>query len=577
LRLESRSLTENGLDRKGIHSLVDRSDFLNLKNKRYPEISMINRLLVCIVVLCMTFTNNSFGKETTPSDGQEIRNISERLGTALESKDCDAIMLHYLLGERLAVKELRTLDGKQVAVSELEEFINRTLEKANVAGLSCAIINDSQVVYRQSFGFKNKKVGSHNDKETIFSAASFSKPVFAYLVMLLAEEGVIDLDKPLHLYLEKPLPEYPAYADLKGDERYKQITARMVLSHTTGFPNWRFFTQDGKLKFVFPPGTRHSYSGEGIVLLQMVIEKITGKDLETLAREKIFRPLGMKRSGYVWQEAFENNVASPHDQYGRQRGAQIRRDKPDAAGSMVTTAGDYARFIVGLLNAKGRRKASVDELLRPHVAIAYKNMFGPGAGQGTTENQGIKLAWGLGWGRFDTPYGRAFFHTGHDNGWQNYTVTYADKGIGIVLLSNSDNFESVAKEIVAKAIGDVYSPFGWLGYPAFDSSRANRPPPPDPVAIDMDPKVLATYAGTYDMKPTTTFHIKFEGDSLSILDRDGKSWVRLHSESETRFFIKGEEDYRFVFVRSDSGGVTGLQLEYQGTGLPLAKKVVSGQ
>ena len=102
--------------------------------------------------------------------------------------------------------------------------------------------------------------------------------------MLLVEEGVIDLDKPLQAYLAKPLPDYPAYADLAGDERYKQITARMVLSHSTGFPNWRQFEPDGRLKFLFAPGARYSYSGEGFALLQMVVEEITGRDLETLAQ-----------------------------------------------------------------------------------------------------------------------------------------------------------------------------------------------------------------------------------------------------------------------------------------------------
>ena len=469
--------------------------------------------------------------------------------------------------------KVRTLDGKQVSIPELEAFINQTMEKADVTGLSCAIINDNKIVYQNAFGYRDKKSGTRTDQKTIFSAASFSKPVFAYLVMLLVEEKRIELDKPLYHYLDKPLPEYPDYADLKGDERHKQITARMVLSHTTGFPNWRFLRRDGKLNIMFPPGTRHSYSGEGIALLQMVIEKITGKDLETLAGEKIFRPFKMSRTSYVWQMAYEGNVASPHDEFGRPRGEPIRRDKPGAAGSMVTTAADYARFLVGLLNAKGTRKATIDVMLQPQVRITARNMFGPGASQETNENEAIRLAWGLGWGRFDTPHGRAFFHTGHSFGWQNYTVTFADKGIGIVLLSNSDNFESVAREIVGKAIGDTFSPFGWLGYPQFDPSRAKRTPPPEPVAITVDPAILATYAGTYDMMPTAMLQIRFEGDSLSILDRDGKRWKRLYAESETRFFVKGDEDYRFEFIRNDSGRVSGLRLEFQALRFPPAKRV----
>jgi CubicO group peptidase (beta-lactamase class C family) len=468
---------------------------------------------------------------------------------------------------------LKTLDGGSITTTELEAFIVQTMEKADVTGLSCAILNDSQIVYQKAFGYKNRGEGTRNDEQTLFSAASFSKTVFAYLVMLLGEEKVIDLDKPLYQYLDKPLYEYPAYADLKGDDRYQQITARMALSHTTGFPNWRFLTEDGKLSIMFPPGSRHSYSGEGIALLQMIVEVITGKDLEALAQEKIFQPFGMTRSSYIWQPQFEANYASPHDEFGRPRGEKIQRTKPDAAGSMVTTAGDYARFLVGMLNAKGQRKATMDEMLQPQIVINYKRMFGPDASTMTDENQDIHLAWGMGWGRFDTSYGRAFFHTGNGIGWKNYTVTYADKGIGIVMLSNSDNFESVAEEIAKKAIGDVYSPYDWLGYVPFDPAREKKLPPTDPVAIDVDPAILAAYAGTYDMQPTAIFQVKFEDNHLFLKSQEGQSWEPLLAETEVNFFVKGQEDYRFIFIRDGAGTVTALQLVYQGMQLPLAKKV----
>jgi len=471
---------------------------------------------------------------------------------------------------------LRLVDGRSVPTAELEASIEQLMEKADVTGLSCAIINEGRVVYRKAFGDRNKSTGARNDEETVFAAASFSKAFFAYLVMLLAEEGVVNLDKPLYKYLARPLYEYPAYADLKSDERYKLITARMVLSHSTGFPNLRSLVPDGRLKFLFSPGERHSYSGEGINLLQMVIEEITGKDLETLAQEKIFHPLGMTRSSYVWQAVYEEDIAFPHDEFGRPRGLSIQQLQLNAGagGSMATTAGDYARFIsLGILNVDGKRKATIDEMLRPQIAINYKNMFGPGAWQETDQYQDIRLAWGLGWGRFDTPHGRAFFHTGHGPGWQNYTVTYADKGIGIVLLSNSDNFETAAQEILEKTIGDVYTPFGWLGYIPFDPSRPKTPPPPDPVAIEVDPTILATYAGTYDMQSTALFQIKFEGSQLWIRSMDGKSWDRLYAETEARFFVKGEEDYRFEFIRDESGSVTALRLEIQGIPFPVAPKM----
>ncbi|UCC76068.1 MAG: beta-lactamase family protein, partial [Anaerolineales bacterium] len=320
---------------------------------------------------------------------------------------------------------LKTLDGGWVSVDELEDFINDTMQQAGVTGLSCAIINDSQIVYRQAFGVKDTNIAGRADENTIFAAASFSKPLFAYLVMLLTEEGIIELDRPLQDYLRKALPGYPGYTDLEGDNRYKQITARMALSHSIGFPNHRWLTTDGRLRFLFEPRSRFHYSGEGIQLLQMVIEEITAKGLEDLAREKVFGPLGMGKSSYVWQPAYEDNCAVPHDEFGRPKRLQ-RRTGADAAGSMVTTAGDYAQFVIALLNATGQRKATIEEMLQPQIAISSTSMFGPGSWEDTDRDRRASLSWGLGWGRFDSDHGRAFFHTGHDFGWQNYTVTYPD-------------------------------------------------------------------------------------------------------------------------------------------------------
>ncbi|MBM3237135.1 serine hydrolase [Candidatus Poribacteria bacterium] len=479
------------------------------------------------------------------------------------------IVLHCALaGIKNTGESLKTLSGAPVSISALEASVSQIMEKAGVTGLSCAIINDSEIVYQKAFGLKNKNSGARNDEETIFSAASFSKTVFAYLVMLLVEEKIIDLDKPLYEYLNQPLHEYPAYEGLKEDGRYKQMTARMVLSHSTGFPNWRFLTRDGKLNIMFPPGERFNYSGAGIVLLQMVIEEITGRCLEELSQEKIFASLGMTRSSYIWQKEYENNFALPHDEFERPQRLS-RWQKADAAGSMLTTAGDYARFLVGILNAKGKRKASIEEMLKPQISITSERMFGPGAWEDTDENRALQLSWGLGWGRFNGEHGRAFFHTGHGFGWQNYTVTYADRGIGIVLLSNSDNFESVAKEIVERAIGDIHSPFDWLGYIPFDPSR-KKVPPPEPVAIEVNQSILETYVGVYEVMPGEMIFIKFEQDSL-FCSSDSAIWEQMFAESETRFFVK-LDNARFPFLKDAAGMVTGLSLQIQGLELP-AKKV----
>jgi hypothetical protein len=211
-------------------------------------------------------------------------------------------------------------------------------------------------------------------------------------------------------------------------------------------------------------------------------------------------------------------------------------------------------------------------MMQPQIAISSTSMFGPGSLRGVSGNCRVDLSWGLGWGRFDSEHGRAFFHTGHDFGWQNYTVTYMDKGIGIVLLSNSDNFESVAREIVGKAIGDRHSPFDWLGYIPFDPAKI-KTPPPEPVAIEVAPAILASYAGTYAWIQDggeRLIRIKLEGKQLLITD--GKEWSPLYAETETRFFVKGD-DTQFLFITDDSGVVVGLSLVIQGLTLPMAQKI----
>jgi CubicO group peptidase (beta-lactamase class C family) len=451
---------------------------------------------------------------------------------------------------------LKSLDGKAIPAPKMEAVVEQIMKYAGVAGLSCAVINDAKIVYVKAFGFRNKKQETRNDEETIFSAASLSKTVFACLVLKLAEKGKIDLDKPLAEYLRKPLDEYPKYADLKGDYRYQKISARIVLSHQTGFPNWRFLTEEGKLLFLFDPGARYSYSGEGVALLQMVVEEITGRGLEQLAREIVFDPLGMTRTSYVWKEEFEKNYAWPHDEFERPR-MKERRSDAAAAGSMQTTAQDYARLLEDILQAKNLSRAAVKEMLIPQVAITSERMFGPGSLRETEANKHIHLSWCLGWGRFDSEHGRAFFHTGHEFGFQNYTVTYPDAGIGVVFLSNSDNFESVARKIVTAVIGPDESPFDWLGYPRFDP-KTKKAPPPEPKAIEVEAGILADYLGDYEIQPGRIFSVKLVEGHLYISSEKDK-WVEILPESETRFFVK-DSDYVFNFKKDQGGKVTGIVL-----------------
>src|SRR5262249_14353602 len=159
---------------------------------------------------------------------------------------------------------------------------------------------------------------------------------FAYMVMQLVQEKIVDLDKPVNEYLPKPPPGYPGYQSLADDSRYKKITARMLLSHTSGFANLRGFEPDRKLKIHFEPGSRYAYSGEGLILLQLVVETITKQPVGTLMQTRVFQPLGMTRTSMNWEDRFESDFANGYDEYGRSLGPE-RRKVGNAAGSKQTT------------------------------------------------------------------------------------------------------------------------------------------------------------------------------------------------------------------------------------------------
>ena len=365
---------------------------------------------------------------------------------------------------------LLRLDGSSVAIAEVERRVPELMAEVWLPGLSVVVVRDGSIAYRQSFGTRDAETGEAITRATSFTGLSFSKTITAYLVMRLVDRGVLDLDRPLHTYLARPLPEYDDYADLGGDSRYRTITARHVLSHQTGWPNWRWFTDEGTLEFLFDPGTRHSYSGEGFAYLQLVLEELTDRSFTELAGDQVFRPLGMEQSSMVWQPEYESDYAEDHDLLGRPM-ARERWDRASAAGSLQTTIGDYMRFLIAVMNADGLEPGSREQMLSPQIAIRHARMFGPRLYEETTEHEDTGLAWTLGWGRVDTPYGWAVFHTGNDRGSANYTIAFPERRAAVVLMGNSNRLEGIAEDLVALLTADRSSPFAFLGYDRWDGPR----------------------------------------------------------------------------------------------------------
>ncbi|MBS1605727.1 MAG: beta-lactamase family protein, partial [Bacteroidetes bacterium] len=353
----------------------------------------------------------------------------------------------------------------------MDAIVGSLMDSAGVTGLDVGIVRDGRVVCVKSYGYKNGPAGLRGDTATCMYGASLSKAVFAYLVMQLVGEGVIDLDKPLYTYLPKPIPEYPNYKDLAGDDRWRLITARHCLSHTTGFPNFRWFNPHGnnKLELFFTPGSRYAYSGEGLVLLQLVVETVTGRSLEELARQRIFEPYGMRRTGYVWRTVFGEDYAVGHTADGDSL-PKKRRDKPNAAGSLETTIADYTRFLAAVMQRRGISAKAWEEMVTPQIAIYEKHQFPSLNTDSTLANRGIGLSYGLGWGLFrDAKAGKVFFKEGHDEGWQNYCICIPGRKEAFVFLSNSDNAEGVYAQLVRRLAG-VDIPWEWEGYQPFRAS-----------------------------------------------------------------------------------------------------------
>ena len=365
---------------------------------------------------------------------------------------------------------VKRLDGSTISAAEIDSAVTRLMRAAKVTELGIAILNDQKVVYLKTYGYRDKEKALQLTPDSVMSAASFTKVAFADMVMQLVPERVLELDRPVYQYLPKPLPEYSNYQDLAGDDRYKQISARMLLSHTSGFPNWRRFTDDQKLRIYFEPGSRFAYSGEGLDLLQLVIETVTKKPLGDLMRERVFQPMGMNRTSMVWETMFESDYANGYDEEERSLGPQ-RRKRADAAGSMLTTPADFALFMNGVMNSTGLRAQAREIMLSPQIQILSKHEFPPLSNESTNENKGIRLSYGLGWGLYWTPYGKAFFKEGHDDGWRNYTVCFDDAKTGIVIMTNSSNGEGIYKELLETLLKNTYTPIEWEGFAPYNQQK----------------------------------------------------------------------------------------------------------
>lgn len=384
--------------------------------------------------------------------------------------------LLFLFGITGFGQTIQRIDGSKISSKDLSSKIEYLMKTANVSGVAVSVFNDNKPIFSKTFGLADVQKNIPFQPSSVMYGASFAKTVFAYIAMQFVDENVIDLDKPLVEYLDKPLPDYKisgwrrGYQDLKDDERYKKITARMCLTHTTGFPNWRWFEADKKIKFKFDPGTRYSYSGEGLYLLQFVMEQVTGKDYETISQERVFKPFAMANTSQVWQTRFDTNICYGHNAEGKPY-ELMKWKEASAGGSMSTTLEDFTKFYTALISKKGLSEKSFNAMTNTQISIKSRSQFGLLAKVDSTDNDDIQLGYGLGVGVFKTPFGRAFFKEGHDDGWGHYSICFPDNKIAIIIMTNNDNGESIFRELLAYSIGDTFTPWRWENYIPYDQKN----------------------------------------------------------------------------------------------------------
>lgn len=462
---------------------------------------------------------------------------------------------------------IRRLDGSQLSLAEIDRAVVRLMQAAEVCGVGISIFNHGKTVYSKAYGFRDVQNKLPLTVDTVMAGASFTKVAFGYLVMRLVDEGALDLDKPVQEYLPKPLPDYPGYRDLAEDPRYRKITARMLLSHTAGFPNFRWLNEDHKLNINFDPGSRYAYSGEGMQLLQLVVETVTGKPLKDLMQERVFGALGMSRTSMVSEERFEDDCANGYDEWGRSLG-RPQRTNAAAAGSMQTTLRDFTLFVEAVIKGKGLRRPTRELMLTPQIRISSKHQFPTLSPDTSSENDAIRLSYGLGWGLYWSPYGKAFFKEGHEDGFRNYTVVFDKPGDGIVIMTNSSNGEGIFKGILETLQGNTFTPIEWEGFTPYNELPPRKPLPTH-TEVELDPKILDRLTGRYAIPPDLVLTVTRKEGHL-LLQENNEAPGEAFPEAELRFFSKTSDDI-VTFELDSLGKVIRLVIHTGGRSIPVYK------
>lgn len=351
------------------------------------------------------------------------------------------------------VPPLRVRQEIPALAVELQGFIPPLMRQARIPGLQIALIRNGRIAWHQSFGVRNAATSEPVTDGTIFEAASLTKPLFAFYVMKLVDQGVISLDRPLIGYLPRGFVEnYLGHPlDEKGFRRewFEKITARSILSHSSGMPQG-----EGAIPYplFFEPGTSWKYSAEGYWFLQKTVEHLKGGRLESLMQIGVLDPLDMTRSSLVWKDEFENTMANGHGLFVRPEEFR-RRTEAHAGSSLYTTAEDYAKFVEAVLGGRDLQPQSSKEMLTRQIGMG--------------EERG--LGWCLGFGTQNDANGQAVWQWGDFGIFRNYVIAYPEERSALVYLTNSVYGLGIGSEIVGHSLGGQDLGGVWLDDRPYDS------------------------------------------------------------------------------------------------------------
>lgn len=303
---------------------------------------------------------------------------------------------------------------------KLEAELPKIMREWRLPGMSIAVIQDGEVAWRGALGVRSVGDEAAVDDRTVFTAASLTKPVFAYAVLKMVDEGLLELDRPLvtyapREYIEEKFLRHPINLSGFNEEWFSRITARMALSHSSGLQH---FGLKRPVEILHEPGTRFYYSSNGIEYLRHIVEYLTGNSIDSVVERYVFRPLKMERSSLSWRDEYVLNGAAGHDQYGNSTGSIERFQEPTAQASLYTTANDYGRFLAALMRGEGLDESTYSSMITPQIEI-QPNLY-----------------WGLGIGIEVAGEEKGIWHWGDAGTYTSYFHGNLDRGTGFVYFVN---------------------------------------------------------------------------------------------------------------------------------------------